>query len=355
MRKLLLPAAGLAALSLLLGACGTPITPYAAQVGRATIASSTLTDAMRSIAKDTGYRCEVLSGSTAGGTQLAIEGSGSSSFASSFAADVLTQLVQYRATSDAVARLGLAPSGFARQLAAAQLPSALAPSSTSGCATTGAAVLSGFSDAYRRLVDTFELDQLLLLGHAAGVPITRSAVAAYAASHAAISALSCTSVIEVASKAAASAAARQIAAGASFATVASRTSTDASAARGGALGCIFPSQFASPLSLVVAALAPGKVSPPVPFGTNYLLLEVTSRRSASLAQVAGQIVLGQEAKFPAMLSAAIDSVHVSVDPAYGTWRHTAAGWGVAAPAGPPDALLPDPVAVTPIPATAQPG
>jgi len=346
-RKILLPVAGLVALSLLLGACEVSATPDAARVGGTTISASTLTDAMRSIARDPGYRCEVLSASS-----IAIEGAGGSTYSSSYAADVLTQLVQYQAVHDAVVRLGLPESPLARQLAEQQLPQAFAPSSGSTCATTGAQVLGAFSPSYRSRIVQFEEDQLVLLAHAAGVALTRAGIAGYESRHAGSSTLSCTSVIEVSSQSAAVAARQRIAAGASFASIARGESIDASASKGGSLGCVFPSFFASPLDTVIAGLAVGSVSPPVPFGTNYLLLLVTSRPLASLVQVAGVVVSSQQAKFAAMLAAATARASISVDPSYGTWTLSATGGHVAPPSGPPDALLPDPVAVTPVAATA---
>jgi PPIC-type PPIASE domain len=350
-RKLLVPAAGLLALSLLLSACGAPLTPYAARVNSATISPSELNAAMASIANDPGYRCEVVASASSSGSQVAIEGKGNSTYASSFAADVLTQLVQYAAAHQEVEHLGLAEGSFARQLAASQLPQAFTPSSTSGCSETGAQILSGFSPSYRSVISQFELDQLVLLAHLGGVTLTKAGVASYEASHASASTLSCTSIIEVATKTAATAAAKQIAAGATFASIAHSESTDASSSSGGSLGCIFASQFTAPLNTVVANLAIGTVSAPVPFGTSYLLITVTSRPLASVTEVASQLLLAQQAKLTTLLSSATGAAHVSIDPTYGSWHHATTGWSVGPSNSPADALLPTPAAVTPVAAT----
>lgn len=351
MRKLLLPVAGLVAFSVLLGACDAQITPSAARVDSAAIAPSTLDDAMRSIASNTGYLCEIDPQST-----LATAGVGGTTYAASFAADVLTELVQYKAVHEHVARLGLPETSFARQLAAQQLPAALNPTSTSGCKTSGAGVLAAFSRSYRSRLTQFEEDELVLLAHLAGVPLTRQGVAEYESAHKGASTQSCTSVIEVSSSASALALRKQILAGASFASVAKADSLDtSSASSGGSLGCVFPSEFTSPLDTVVADLPVGQVSPPVKFASGYLLLLVTSRPLAPLQQVASAIVLGQEAKFSGLLAKTTGAAHVTVDPAYGTWADSSTGWRVEAPTGPPDALLPNPAAITPTASSASSG
>ncbi|MCU1494454.1 MAG: parvulin-like peptidyl-prolyl isomerase [Acidimicrobiaceae bacterium] len=354
MRKLLLPVAALVALSVLLGACSAQLTPSAARAAGSTITSSTLTDAMRSIADDKGYRCEVLASATANGGQLAIEGKGGSGYAASFAADVLSELVQYAVVHADVVRLGLGEGSFARQLVATHLDTQYAPSSTSGCATTGAQVLAGFSSSYRNRLIAAQLDEFTLLGHLAGIPLTSQGVSAYEATHKSVSTLDCTSVIQVASKAAALAASKQIAAGVSFASVAKSESTDSSATSGGSLGCILPSDFASPLNGIIAGLTVGQVSAPVQFGTSYLLLVVTSRPLASLLQIAYQLVLAQQTTYSSLLPKLIAGAHVTVDPTYGSWKHSSAGWSVAPPTGPANALVPDPVAITPAAASASP-
>ncbi|HUY30052.1 MAG TPA: peptidylprolyl isomerase [Acidimicrobiales bacterium] len=351
MRKLLLPVAGLVALSLLLGACEVSVTPYAARVGGTSIPASALNDAMRTIAGNSGYRCEVVS-SLSQGASLAIEGKGGSSYSSAYAADVLTQLVQYQALHADVTRLGLRESALAHQLATSQLPQAFNPTSGSTCVTSGAQVLGAFSPSYRSRLVQFEEDQLVLLAHAAGVELTRAGVAAYESHHAGASTLSCTSVIEVASQATAVADRQKIAAGASFASVARTDSLDSSASKGGSLGCVFPSYFTSPLNTIIANLPVGTVSPPVQFGTNYLLLLVTSRPLASLIQAAGALVASEQSKFSGLLAHATSSAKIAVDPTYGTWTRTGAAWHVTPRSGPPDALLPNPAAVTPPVATA---
>lgn len=353
MRKTLLPLAGLVALSLVLSACEVSVTPYAAQVGGASISASTLNDAMRTIAGNSGYRCEVLSGLGQGGS-FSIEGDGGSTYSSAYAADVLTQLVQYQALHESVVRLGLAETPLARQLAVGQLPQAFSPATGSTCATTGAQVLAGFSPSYRARIVQFEEDQLVLLAHVAGVTLTRAGVAAYESRHRGTTALSCTSVIEVATLSAAEADRSKIEAGASFAAVARAGSLDSSAARGGSLGCVFPSAFSSPLNTVIANLPVGTVSQPVQFGANYLLLLVTSRPLASLVQAAGALVGAEQAKFSSILARATAAAHVVVDPAYGSWTRSGTSWHVAPGSGPPEAMLPNPAAVTPPPAAAAP-
>jgi parvulin-like peptidyl-prolyl isomerase len=350
-RKLVSILACALALGVGLSACGSPLTPYAARVDGKEISAASLVSAMRAVADDPGYRCQVRAGS---GDQIAIEGSGPGTYSSSFAADVLTQLVQYQAVHQEIARLGLTETPFAEALAASELPQAFSPSAGSGCTTPGAAVLAAFAPSYRRLVTQFEVDQLTILAHLAGVELTRAGIRAYVAHHRAESALACTSVIEVASRSTAQAIYRRLRAGASFASAARSDSLDASASSGGALGCVFPSEFTAPLGSIVAALPVGQVSQPVAFGADYLLLLVTSRPVAPLERVAAELLLAQQSKASALIAAVSGEAHVTVDPAYGTWRRSRSGWSVQAPSGPADALLPDPAAVTPAAAAVSP-
>jgi hypothetical protein len=354
-RKLLIPLAGLLALSLVLGACDAQLTPYAARVGTATIPASTLNASLRAIADDAGYRCEVLGGSS-NTNALAIEGTGGSTFAAPFAAEVLTELIQYAAARDEVERLGLAEGAFARQLAVTQLQTAFTPSSSdSGCTATGSQVFAGFSSTYKSLVTQYQLDDDVLSAHLAGLSLTRAGVAAYEKTHRSESSLSCTSVIEVASKATAVTAKDRIAAGASFASVAKSESTDSSGKSGGAIGCLFPSEFTSPLNTDIADLPVGQVSAPVQFESSYLLLLVTSRPLASVSDAAGEIFDAEQAKVSSLLSKTTSGGLVTIDPAYGTWEHSSSGWAVESSAGPANALLPSPAAVTPVAASAIPG
>jgi len=349
-RKLFAPMLILPALAVVLSACGAQLTPYAARVGPATISTSTLDDALTTIANNTGYRCEILGGAS-GGSTLAIEGKGSGTYSTTFAADVLTQLVEYASAQVEVAKLGLHVTKFAETVAAAETKLLFAPTSSTGCAGSAASILSHFSASYLAEVQSFEVDDEVLSAHLAGATLTQAGIEAYGKAHPSVGSLACTSVIEVASKAEATTAESEIAKGESFATVAKQSSSDSSASNGGALGCVFPGQFTSPLNTVVASLPVGQVSAPVSFSSGYLILLVTSRPTAPASQIADELVAAQSTAFTKLITSAVEAHEVSIDGAYGTWAHTSAGWSVVTAKGPSTALVANPSAITPSAAT----
>ena len=200
---------------------------------------------------------------------------------------------------------------------------------------------SGFASALVRL----QSDEDVLAARSLGVALTRSGVRAYAEHHPKATALSCAEAIEVASKSKAEQLAIAIRGGASFATVAEKNSLDASASRGGSLGCVTPYALTSPLGSIVAALPVGALSAPIQFSGEWILFEVTSRRASTLSEAAATIVhLGMSAASKA-LDGDVDKARVEVDPHYGTWTKVDGVYEVKSPAGPPLRLLPNPSAV----------
>ena len=352
-RKLLVPIVGGAALSIVLAACGSPVEPFAATVNGTTISSGTLDSTMSAIAHDSGYRCEILGG-TASTSTLSIEGSGSGTYSSAFAADVLSELIQYSGAHDAVLALHLNEGAYVRSLAATELPTALTPSSSLGCSTDGALILADFPASFRAALGQFEIDDDVLAAHYARLALSPTGVASYEASHPAVANLDCVSVIEVTSKSIATTAREQIEAGESFASVAKADSKDSSSTKGGALGCLYPSAFTAPLSTDIAALAVGQISQPIAFSTSYLLLTVTSHKTAPVSEALPLIFNDEQSKVTAAIAAATSASHVVLDPQYGTWAHSSSGWAVEPPSGPADALLPSPSAVTPATASLSP-
>lgn len=346
-RKLLSSLAGLAGLALAsaaLGACNADFSASAAHVDGATISQQRLNGTLAAIEADAAYRC-VLTGATGAPVQ---QGAGQGTYATSFASSILTTLVEERALAATLARRHLAVGSFARTVATQALQAQLAPPQGSSCTATGPAVLAGLPASYRRFVVDLQAEQGVLMARAAGVDLTVAGMRRYGAGHPTETSLDCVSAIEVASKAKAASIAAQVQAGASFASLAKQLSIDqASAPAGGALGCVLPAQLATSLGAIVSKLSPGQVSAPVPFGSNWVLFQLTSRSPASPAQVASIVLQAEATKDSAIIVSALEGVHVRVDPLYGRWVKVSGVWQVLPPTGPPSSLLGNAAAVAP--------
>ncbi|HSO96660.1 MAG TPA: peptidylprolyl isomerase [Acidimicrobiia bacterium] len=105
----------------------------------------------------------------------------------------------------------------------------------------------------------------------------------------------------------------QLTAGADFATLAQQQSTDqASAVRGGDVGCLDSQQFVAPFAQAAQTLPIGQVSDPVQTQFGFHLIVVTDKpSSADLESVALAEVLGLAR-----------GAAVTVDPRYGVWDRT---------------------------------
>lgn len=344
MRTFLATLAGVAVASVALGACNANLGADAAHVNGTTITEQHLDSTLTAIRKNSDYTC-VLSSATGG---LVTAGAGKGTYATAFASSILTTLVEERALAKAVADQHLVLGGFARTVSVQALQAQLAPPQGSSCTASGSAVLSSLPSSYRNFLVDLQAEQAVLLANGAGVALTKAGMAAYAKAHPKATSLECVSAIEVSSKAEATSLATQVRAGASFATLAKKHSLDqASAASGGALGCVLPSQIASSLGKTVAALGPGQVSAPVPFGSSYVIFQLTARKPAPPAEVANAVLQSQASKDTAIITAALQKVHVRVEPRYGSWKKVSGVWQVVPPKGPPSTLLANPAAVTP--------
>jgi PPIC-type PPIASE domain len=328
--------------AVVLSACDAQFLPEAARVDGAFVSQSTLNSALDSVASDAGYRCLL---ETAAGSAHAVTGVSNGTYNTSFAAGALSLLIEAKAADVAVARDHLVVTPLARQVARAELATSFTPSSGSTCTEPGAEVLSSLSGGFAAALVSLQADEDALAAHAVGYRLTTSGARAYAQHHAAEAALDCTEAIEVASRAKAEQLAIAILHGASFATVAEKNSLDASASRGGALGCITPSALTSPLGGIVSTLPVGLLSPPVQFAGEWILFEVTARRTPTLSEAAAALVHAGSTAASKELARFVAKAHVEVDPRYGTWKKVGSSYEVKAPTGPPLHLLPNPTAV----------
>ncbi len=317
--------------------CNANWSPYAARVGTATISAGTLDGALTSISSDKGYSCLV-----GGGAPLS--GAGTSTFSQTFVGFVLTNLIRSQVVQQEAERQHLPEPSSVVPVATAQLRAsvaqALAQDPSCGSAATA---WSGLSSSYRAELVHYQVAEDALAAHAEGTSLTAGDLSRFAASHPSLSQASCVSVIELTSLAEAATIRRALEKGASFSTEAHRYSKDAnSAAAGGAIGCVVPGQLIQPLGPVVSRLAPGTVSAPVKFQTDYLLLLVTSRHSQPLSSLVAQLFANARTAFGQLLDEAIRSTTIAIDPRYGSWSEAPATFGqVEPPKGPPSRFVPN--------------
>lgn len=329
--------------ALVLGACDAQFTPFAARVDGAAVSQSTLDAALDSVAADPGYRCLVEA--TSGGANRVI-GVAGGTYNATFAAGTLSLLIEADAIHDAVRRLALAEGTVAAELARQQVAEDFTPGTGSTCLYTGSQVVLGLAARFRATLVQLQTDEDAVAAHALGVRFSNAGIADYERHHRAATTLECTDAIVVASQAKAAQLAIAIDGGVSFAKVARQNSLDSSSAdRGGYLGCILPGTLTRPLGGIVSSLAIGKLSGPVHFGKFWLLLRVTRRAVAPLAQAALAVVEAGTTAAAAQFNTIVAEAHVSVDPTYGSWGKVSGSFEVIPPTGPPLKLVPNPSAV----------
>jgi parvulin-like peptidyl-prolyl isomerase len=128
----------------------------------------------------------------------------------------------------------------------------------------------------------------------------------------------------------------KILAGASFAALARKYSTDtSSAAKGGVLGCNPPGQYVAPFEAVADTIAVNAISPPVHSQFGWHIIKVTSRQVTPLnAQTSTEIqqTLQQETPVTAYFDSVQNHLQVQVNVAYGSWDPSE---GVVPPLPPP--------------------
>ena len=130
--------------------------------------------------------------------------------------------------------------------------------------------------------------------------------------------------ILVKTQAAAQAIVDQLAAGASFATLAKQQSTDTqSAQQGGSLGCLTAGEFVGAFQSAAEAAPLGKPTGPVHSQFGYHVILVTKAATVQYADVRSQVAQALQQQASQSLSAAVTALFkkfkVHVDPRFGTW------------------------------------
>lgn len=347
MRKILLSLVALFVASLLVSACDAPASPYAAVVSGRVISRSSLNELLSAATSDSGFGCEITNGNS-----TPIAGAGNGTYSIAVADELLTLLIERQTLVNEAAHLHLPPSSLARRLATQQIEQSLTPSTSSSsgetCTESGATVVEHLpSGARRELVDLWAAEDRLG-AHLAGVSLSPQALSSFADAHPNLLDETCASVIVVSSKTKATSLYDDLKAGADFATVAEKNSTDATSAKqGGAIGCVEPDQFSGTLASTIEALPNGGFSTPIDFEGSYVILRVTSRTAPNALEAAGAVVGLKASKLSSLINTLSSKDAISVDPSYGTWTKTTSGYAVSGPKVPAESLLMNPAAVAP--------
>ena len=163
----------------------------------AAVSQSALDAALDSVASDPGYGCLV---EAASGGAVHVTGAAPGTYNETFAAGVLSLLIEADAIHLAAGALGLAEGTVATTLAQRQITADLTPQANSTCLVTGAQVFGDLSGPYRRALVQLQVDEDAIAAHAVGAAFSNAGIAAYERHHRAATTLDCTDAIEVASR-----------------------------------------------------------------------------------------------------------------------------------------------------------
>ena len=343
MKKFLALFGPLVVLALALSGCGVSTSSNAASVNGSTISIGELNQTINDAAQSVPFRCLLAQ-------QGGVQGAGvHATYSARFVAQQLSLLVARREIDAEIGRLHLVKSALATQLSVSQISSGLVGQAGSSCTATGAQVYASLSSSYRSLLTELQVDQNLLSAYLAGVPLTTTGVSAYSRAHPQIAQLACVSAILVAKRSLALSIAAKIKSGANFAALAKADSIDTqSSANGGALGCVYPGEFASGLANVVGTIGLNTPSAPVVFGSNYVVLEVTQRQPGTAAGAALALVSSKTAAEAAFVNRLGAKTQVWVNSQYGNWIRVSGQYQIVTPSGPANAQILNPLAVTPL-------
>ncbi|HZU80174.1 MAG TPA: peptidylprolyl isomerase [Acidimicrobiales bacterium] len=331
------------------GACD--LSPPAASVGSATVTRAQLDSQLSAIAGSPYAQCALqLQGV---GLPTPLTGVGDDTVNTTFANYELNVLVVERVIDQALAARHQSVTAADLQAARADLQAELTPSSggSSPCpgAVAGKALIGQLPTAFADEQVHLLADQERLTAVIGHVHLDQASLLAYYNAHSADYQEICLSDIAVLSQTQAQQIHDAIAAGTStYAAEAAQNSIDTqTAANGGAVGCLLPSQLGN-LQADIVALPQGQPSLPIEEpggGPNnqpvWFVFEVDGRRQVPFSQAAPQIrqqlLSSQSAAVSAEFSRLARAADVTVDPRYGTWSSTQ---GIRPPVAPPaDTLL----------------
>ena len=314
----------LAGLGLATAAC-QPTNPYAAVVDGTTLSQTTLFREMASFRANKAFVSSYDQGQTNGAPGVEATATAADTFSQAFAAFVLRLELQAEVLHAEVLRRHVQPSS-ADVTAASQATSAQFGNDPN----SGRPVFDGFDPWFRHLWQLRMAERTALRTALGPVQVSDPLLQQiYNENPSSFISAACVSDVLVASAAQADAVRSSLAGGADFATVARRYSIDPTAGpKGGALGCTGVSQFGATVAQAVTSLGVGQLSQPLQSPEGFHILLVTSRTLQPFdATVKGQIsqaitTAGQALNDPINLFflTHVRSVHVKLNPAYGTWN-----------------------------------
>jgi hypothetical protein len=352
-RRLLIPIIAALVLALGLGLLiGGTVASTAVTVNGQSVSNSQLSSELDAVAASTPYRCylnaSALVRSNGSSQQGPIHGATPASYSMDYVANWLDQDITNMIIRQAADAQGLG-SPSAAWLAAAKddllgsIDSTL--SEVSGtqaeCSGTASQILATMPASFvTSQVEAQALSEALLVKHG-GLAVDPAAVAAYYAAHQSDFDTYCVSGIVSTDSSVYQKFTAGLAAGTSFAELATQLSQDqTSAARGGVLGCYSPGS-AGYTGLVndVKDLAVGTPSGPISVSsTSTLILLVTSRTPTPLSSITNDVrrtIIAKDAVASASVaSTLVRSAHVLLNPRYGSWSSSRALSGVRPPPTP---------------------
>jgi len=308
-------------------ACGSGLgggrAPAAATVNGTQISQQALNDELNAIAANPGYTAAIVQSGTK------VTGPSKGTFDLAFSNKVLSRQILLEVIHQEVTRRGIAPTAAEIQTSADSQKTQM------GNDAQGNPLWNGFSASYQNLLATRAADVNALQNALA--PVDDAAVQKYYDANKAKLASNCASHILVASQALADSIHAQLVAGADFATLAQKYSTDtASASKGGDLGCAAAGTYVPEFEAALASLSPGQLSGVVHTQFGYHIIKLTGRKT-SLADVRAQIVSALQTQGSTALSnfvqAQVGKAVISVNPAYGTFDKSTGS--ITSPKAPP--------------------
>jgi hypothetical protein len=329
-----------------LAAAAFVVPSNAVSVGGVSISQSKFNADLNAIAKSADYQCflnaEEAVGTDGESTLPSLSGSvpigeaGShptvtAAFAANYLNTVIAHQVVFSLASDRHEKITASDLATAREDLTGQVNDILSEVTGSKYACTSAAgavtakeVLASMPSSFVATTVRFDATVNVLEDDLAGVGSSEADFQRYFADHPHEFDKDCFTVAEYSSETDAEAAVAQVASGTSFSTVA------AASEGGGEQKCyIFYGVAASlPAGTDLAALPLNTVSSPIAEGSNYLLLEITSRNPTSYAtarsEVLGAVQRAGATKAGKLIDAAEKKAAVSVDRRYGQWKATTA-------------------------------
>jgi len=309
-------ALALAVVALVLSGCSA-FSSYAAEVNGQRISQSELRRELNAILDNTKYLDRVdqnFSGSSGG--QERVRGEGAGTFNTVFVAAVLDRRIGFALIHQEVERRKLTLSSDLLKSTRADLEK-----------NYSKAIFQAFPKDYRdELVRIFAEQTLLQKALGTGAVDDKTVAQFYEANKAAFD-QTCVRHILVADEATAAAIKARLDAGEDFAAIAKAQSTDnqggegGSAAKGGDLGCVGAGAFVPEFEQAMNALQPGQTSGPVKTQFGFHLIQVTGRKTLSLAEAAPQIRQNLERQAPDPLQVyvtkALARATIRVNPRYG--------------------------------------